>query len=67
MFRFPEVGEHEDGDLFGPAIGDVDEQSDVLQRVRLWFWSGLARIHVTTGTRFEVWYAQTLGEGVVLP
>jgi hypothetical protein len=67
MFRFPEAAQHEDGDMFGAVISEVDEQSDGLLRAHLWFWSDLARIYVTPGARFEVWYARTLGEGVVLP
>jgi hypothetical protein len=67
MFRFPEAGEHEDGDMFGAVIEDVHEQPDGLLRARLWFWNDLATIYVTPGARFEVWYARTVGEGVVLP
>ena len=67
MFRFPEVAKYEDGDMFGAVIEEIEEQSDGSLRVRLLFWSDLARIYVTPGARFEVWYARTLGEGVVLP
>lgn len=67
MFRFPEAAQHEDGDMFGAVIGEVDEQPDGLLRVHLWFWNDLARVYVTPGARFEVWYARTLGEGLVLP
>jgi hypothetical protein len=67
MFRFPEAGEHEDGDMFGAVIEDVDEQPDGSVQVSLRFWNDLARIYVTPGAKFEVWYARTLGEGVVLP
>jgi hypothetical protein len=66
MFRFPEAGERESGDMFGAVIEEVAEQPDGLLRVRLLFWNDLARIYVTPGARFEVWYARTLGEGVVL-
>lgn len=67
MFRFPEAGEQEDGDIFGAVIEEVDEQPDGLLRVRLLFWNDLARVYVTPGARFEAWYARTLGEDVVLP
>jgi hypothetical protein len=67
MFRFPEAGEHEDGDMFGAVIEDVGEQPDGFVQVCLRFWNDLARIYVTPGAKFEVWYARTLGEGVVLP
>jgi len=67
MFRFAEAGEHEDGDMFGAVIEEVDEQPSGRLQVRLWFWSDLARIYVTPGARFEVWYAKTVGDGVVLP
>lgn len=67
MFRFPEAGEHEDGDMFGAVIEEVDEQPDGLLQARLWFWNDLATIYVTPGSRFEVWYARTVGEGLVLP
>lgn len=66
MFRFPEAGQHEDGDMFGAIIEDVNEQPDGLLRVRLWFWNDLAAIYATPGARFEVWHARTAGEGVVL-
>lgn len=67
MFRFPEAGEHEDGDMFGAIIEELDEQSDGQLRDDLLFWNDLARVHVTPGATFEVWYDQTIGEGVVLP
>lgn len=67
MFRFPEAGEHEDGYMFGAIIEELDERSDGQLRVHLLFWNELARIHATPGATFEVWYAQTIGEGVVLP
>jgi hypothetical protein len=67
MFRFPEAGEHEDGDMFGAIIEEIDEQPDGQFRAHLLFWNDLARIYVTPGATFEVWYAQTIGEGVVLP
>lgn len=67
MFRFPEAGEHEDGDMFGAIIEELDEQPDGQLRAHLLFWNDLARIYVTPGATFEVWYAQTIGEGVVLP
>ncbi len=67
MFRFPKAGEHEDGDMFGAVIEDVDEQPDGRVHVSLRFWNDLARIYVTPGAQFEVWYARTLGGGVVLP
>jgi hypothetical protein len=66
MFRFPEAAQHEDGDMFGAVIGEADEQADGLLRVHLCFWNDLARIYVTPGARCEVWYARTLGEGLVL-
>lgn len=66
MFRFPEAEAHEDADLFGAIIEDFGEQPDGLFRARLLFWNHLARIYVTPGARFEVWYARTVGEGVVL-
>jgi hypothetical protein len=67
MFRFSEVGELEDGDMFGAVIEAVEEQPDGLLRVQLMFWGDLAAVYVTPGSRFEVWYARTLGAGVVLP
>ena len=67
MFRFSEAAQHEDGDMFGAVISEVDEQSGGLLRVQLRFWNDLATIYVTPGSRFEVWYARTVGEGVVLP
>ena len=67
MFRFPEAGEHEDGDMFGAIIEELGEQPDGQLRAHLLFWSDLARIYVTPGATFEVWYARTVGEGVVLP
>ena len=67
MFRFPEVAEHEDGDMFGAVIEEVEEQPDGSLRARLLFWNDLAKIYVAPGARFEVWYARPLGEGVVLP
>lgn len=66
MFRFPEAGEHEDGDMFGAIIEELDEQPDGRLRAHLLFWSELARIYVTPGASFEVWYASTVGDGVVL-
>jgi hypothetical protein len=66
MFRFPEAGEHEGGDMFGAVIEKVDEQSDGLLRVHLLFWNDLARIYVTPGAQFDVWYVRTLGDGIVL-
>jgi hypothetical protein len=53
--------------MFGAVIEDVREQPDGRLRVRLLFWSDLAAIYVTPGAQFEVWYARTLGAGVVLP
>lgn len=67
MFRFPEACEHEDGDMFGAIIEELDEQPDGRLRAHLLFWNDLARIYVTPGATFEVWYAQTVGEGVALP
>lgn len=67
MFRFPEAGEHEDGDMFGALIEELDEQPDGELRAHLLFWNDLARVYVAPGATFEVWYAQTIGEGVVLP
>lgn len=67
MFRFPEAGQYEDGDMFGAVIEEIDAQPDGLLRVHLWFWNDLAAIYVTPGARFEVWYVRTSGEGVVLP
>lgn len=67
MFRFPAAAEHEDGDMFGAVIEEVEERRDGLLLVRLWFWNDLARIYVTPGERFEVWYVRTSGEEVVLP
>jgi hypothetical protein len=67
MFRFPEAGQHEGGDMFGAIIEAVDEQPDGLMRVRLRFWNDLAEVYVTPGSKFEVWYARTVGDGVVLP
>lgn len=67
MFRFPEAGEHEDGDMFGAIIEELDEQPDGRLRVHLLFWSDLARIYATPGAELEVWYARTVGDGVVLP
>lgn len=66
VFRFPEAGEHEDGDMFGVIIEELVEQPDGQLRAHLLFWSDLARIYVTPGATFEVWYARTVGEGVVL-
>ena len=67
MFRFRDAREHEDGDMFGAVIEKVEAQLDGLLRVHLWFWNDLAQIYVTPGAQFEVWYARTLGQGVVLP
>lgn len=67
MFRFPEVAQYEEGDMFGAVIEEVVQQADSLLRVHLWFWNDLARIYVTPGARFEVWYVRTSGQGVVLP
>ncbi|RBY76603.1 hypothetical protein DQ239_13775 [Blastococcus sp. TF02-09] len=67
MFRFREAGEHENGDMFGAVIEELEEQLDGRLRVHLLFWSDLARIYVTPGVEFEVWYARTVGDGVVLP
>lgn len=67
MFRFPEAGEHEDGDMFGAIIEELDVRADGLLHAHLLFWNDLARIYVTPGARFEVWYGRTVGDGVVLP
>lgn len=67
MFRFPEAAAHEDGDMFGAIIESLDECSDGQLRVQLLFWNDLARIYATPGSEFEVWYARTVGRGVVLP
>jgi hypothetical protein len=67
MFRFPEAGEHEDGDMFGAIIEELVDQPDGRLRAHLLFWSDLARIYATPGANFEVWYASTVGDGVVLP
>lgn len=67
MFRFAEAGQREDGDMFGAVIESADEQPSGLLRVRLWFWNDLAATYVTPGSNFEVWYARTVGDGVVLP
>jgi hypothetical protein len=67
MFRFADAGQHEDGDLFGAVIEGFDERPDGMLRVRLMFWNDLARIYVTSGARFEVWHAHTVGDGLVLP
>ncbi len=66
MFRFPEAAEHEDGDMFGAILEELDEQPDGLLRVHLLFWNDRARIYATPGAEFEVWYARTVGDGVVL-
>ncbi|WP_203337831.1 hypothetical protein [Nocardioides limicola] len=66
MFRFLEAGEHEDGDMFGAIIEELDEQPDGQLRAHLLFWNDLARIYATPGAEFEVWYARTVGDGVVL-
>jgi hypothetical protein len=65
MFRFPEAAQHEDGDMFGAVIEESTEQPDGLLKVQLCFWNDLAAIYVTPGARFEVWYAHTVGNGVV--
>lgn len=65
-FRFPAAGEHVDGDVFGAVIEEVAAQPDGQLRVHLWFWNDVARVYVTPGARFEVWYVRTSGEGVVL-
>ena len=67
MFRFPEAGRYENGDMFGAVIDEVTEQPDGQLLVQLWFWNDLARIYVTPGARFEIWYGHTAGEGLVLP
>lgn len=67
MFRFPEVAQYEDGDMFGADIEEVDEQADGVLRVHLWFWNDLARIYVTPGSKFEVRNVRTSGDGVLLP
>lgn len=67
MFRFSEAGAHEDSDMFGAIIEELVEQPDGRLRAHLLFWSDLARIYVTPGATFEVWYAHTIGDGVVLP
>lgn len=67
MFRFPEAMQYEGGDMFGAVIEEVAEQTDHRLRVRLWFWTDLARIYVTPGAKFEVWYVRTCGDGIVLP
>ena len=67
MFRFPVAGAHEDGDMFGAIIEELFEQPGGQLRVHLLFWSDLARIYVTPGAEFDVWYAHTIGDGVVLP
>lgn len=66
MFRFPAAGEHDDGDMFGAIIEELDEQPDGLLRAHLLFWNDLARSYATPGAEFEVWYARTVGGGVVL-
>lgn len=66
MFRFPDAGSYEDGDMFGAIIEELVEQPDGQLRAHLLFWSDLARIYVTPGATFEVWYTQTVGDGVVL-
>lgn len=67
MFSVKSTARYEDGDMFGAVIEEVDQQPDGLLGVHLWFWNDLATIYVTPGARFEVWYARTLGDGVVLP
>ncbi len=66
MFRFEDFG---DGDMFGAVIEaiDADGEVDDRLRVRLLFWNELAAIHATAGAKFEIWYARTVGDGVVLP
>lgn len=67
MFRFPEAGAHEDGDMFGAIIEELVEQVDGRLHAHLLFWNDLARLYVTPGATFDVWYAHTVGDGVVLP
>ena len=67
MFRFPMAGEHEGGDMFGAIIEELEERPDGSLRAHLLFWNDLARIYVTPGVTFEIWYAHTIGDGVVLP
>jgi len=67
MFRFPDAGRLEDGDMFGAVIEEVAEQPEAGLHVHLWFWNDLARIYVIPGAHFEVWYARTVGKGLVLP
>ena len=66
MFRFAEAGAHEDGDMFGAIIEELTEQADGRLRAHLLFWNELARVYVTPGATFEVWFVHTIGDGVVL-
>lgn len=67
MFRFPVQADDDVGDMFGAVIESVEAEADGRLRVGLLFWDDVASIYVTPGTKFYVWYARTLGDGVLLP
>lgn len=67
MFRFPDLAEEGVGDMLGAVIESLEPTPEGLLRAELLFWDDIARIYVTPGARFEVWYVRTSGEGMVLP
>jgi hypothetical protein len=65
MFRFPDLAEAGGGDMLGESSSRSPPTPEGLLRVELWFWDDIARIYVTPGARFEVWYVRWASPPIV--